>query len=321
MAESSIPLLSVKRLSKNFVSGGFLGKSFRAVCDVDLDVYIGETWGIVGESGSGKTTLARCSLRLIEPSDGAVCFDGQDLAALSPAALRIRRREFQMVFQDPFLSLNPVMTVGEIISEPFEIHRLAGRESRYRHVCELLQAVSLNESLASRRPSQLSGGQLQRVGIARALALKPRLLIADEPVSALDASVQLQILNLLGDLRKRQGLTLILVSHSLQAVNYLCTHISVMHQGRIVEQSEAARFFEKPRHPYSELLIESMPILDPLRQNRTFPRKKRSALPGDSLPGCSFYRLCRKRLAICEQQAPPLKECGPGIKVACFLYS
>jgi oligopeptide/dipeptide ABC transporter ATP-binding protein len=288
---------------------------------VDLEVAPGQVHGILGESGSGKTTLARCSVRLLEPSSGSVCFDGQDLATLSPSSLRAKRREFQMVFQDPYGSLNPAMTVEEILLEPLRVHRIGTRDSQSRQVRELLDAVLLSETLMKRRPAELSGGQQQRVGIARGLALKPRLLIADEPVSALDASVQAQILNLLAELKRRYELTLILVSHSLYAIHYLCTRVSVMHHGRIVEEAPSERFFQRPMHPYSRLLLASMPALDPRAGSIAPPMRENASPLSMNRSCCAFHPHCPQALSLCREQSPRLKEIGPGDRVACFLYS
>jgi ABC-type oligopeptide transport system ATPase subunit len=257
------PLLKVKVLRKDFfVPGRKHGSLFRAVDGVDLEIDAGETFALVGESGCGKTTLARCVLRLLEPSSGSIEFDGTDLHSLSPAALRRKRREFQMVFQDPLASLDPLMTVKEILLEPFQAQEMGTSRERAVWVEELLELAGLDPTLASRRPALLSGGQQQRVGIARALALKPRLLVADEPVSALDASVQVKILNLLADLQKRYQLTLFLISHSLPVVRYLATRLAVMRAGRIVEESPADSFFAGPNDPYSQALLGSTPVLD-----------------------------------------------------------
>jgi oligopeptide transport system ATP-binding protein len=274
-----------------------------------LDVYRGEIHGIAGESGSGKTTLARCSIHLLKPSSGSIRFGGVDLGELSAAALRAKRREFQMIFQDSFSSLNPAMTVKDILLEPLRIHKTGTRESQERRVRELLSAVSLEAALLRRRPAELSGGQQQRVGIARALMLKPELLIADEPVSSLDASAQAQILNLLADLHKHYELTLILISHSLPALFYLCTRISVMHFGRVVEQAPAARFFERPKHPYSQVLLKSGPAAC-----------ETGIAAAYSPAGCSFYPHCPQAMEICGQQTPTATTIGPGESVACFLF-
>ncbi len=317
MADS---LLKVRGLCKDFVRGGLLGEKIRVIEHVDMEVHAGDIRGIVGESGSGKTTFARCCLRLVDPSAGLVQFDGTDLGSLSHAALRAKRREFQMIFQSPFASLNPAMTVEEILIEPFQIYRIGNREYRNRRVRELMEAVSLNESLIGRRPAELSGGQQQRVGIARALALEPRLIIADEPISALDASVQAQILNLLAGLQKRYGLTLIVISHSLYALNYLCTGISVMYQGKIIEEAPAAQFFRNPKHPYSKVLYDSMPILDPLKRKSIHTAGRNAPAVTRPPSGCPFYPRCSLRFGMCTDQIPPLMEINPGERVACFLY-
>jgi len=316
----SAPILETSGLCKDFPASGLGRESTRALDHVDMEVLPGETRGIVGESGSGKTTLARCSLRLLEPSSGRTYFDGEDLTTLDGAALRRRRSEFQMVFQDPYASLNPGMTVEEILLEPLEVHEIGNREEQRRRVLGLMESVSLDERLLMRKPGELSGGQQQRVGIARGLALQPRLLVADEPVSALDVSVQAQILNLLSDVKRRYDLTLMLISHSLYVIHYLCTHVSVMFRGRIVEEAPSARFFEEPKHPYSRILLDSMPGVEPRRQ--TGPRNVREdfgSVPGDH-SGCAFYPLCPLKFDVCRKQIPPLKEMAPGEKVACFRY-
>ena len=318
---AAIPLLQIQSLCKNFPTGIFGGERVRAIDNVDMKVSADEVRGIVGESGAGKTTLARCSLRLIEPSCGAVKFNGQDLTALGPASLRAIRKEFQMVFQDAYASLNPAMTVEQILLEPLRIHRVGDKEYRRCRTRELLEAVSLSESLIHRKPGELSGGQQQRVGIARGLILNPRLVIADEPVSALDASVQAQILNLLADLKRQYELTLILISHSLNAIHYLCTHISVLYRGRLVEEAPAAVFFGEPKHPYSKTLLEGTPVLDPLARTPLHLAKMRPSSPADSQLGCAFHPYCPYRLPICAQQVPRLTEVHKGEKVACFLHS
>jgi oligopeptide/dipeptide ABC transporter ATP-binding protein len=316
-----MPLLKIQGLCKNFSSGNLRKKRVRVIDSVDMDVHAGEIRGIVGESGSGKTTLARCIMRLIEPSSGMVQFDGWDLASLRPAALRAKRKEFQMIFQDSFASLNPGMTVGQVLSEPLKIHAIGTGDFRDRRIRELLESVSLSTSLIHRKSSELSGGQQQRLGIARGLALKPRLLIADEPVSALDPSVQAQILNLLGDLKRQHNLSLILISHSLHAVHYLCTHVSVLYKGRLVEEAPAPGFFREPKHPYSRILLESMPVLEPFKKNRASASPNMDPSSASALSGCTFYAHCPHRLPLCTEQFPPLSEISPGEKVACFLYA
>jgi oligopeptide/dipeptide ABC transporter ATP-binding protein len=313
-------LLRVKDLCKDFPAGGPWRKSTRALDGVDLRVGAGEIWGIAGESGSGKTTLARCTVKLMEPSSGSVFFDGQDLAALQGAELRRKRREFQMVFQDPYASLNPRLTVAEIVAEPLEVHEEGTPRERAFRVRELLAAVALDESLLKKKPPELSGGQQQRVGIARGIALRPRLLVADEPVSALDVSVQAQVLNLLADLKKSRDLTLILISHSLYAIRYLCAHISVMYRGRIIEEAACEEFFSHPRHPYSQALLAAMPVLDPIR-GRIIPLPKADAeLESGRARGCGYRDRCPRRFSRCAEQVPPLAEIAPGQKAACFLY-
>ncbi len=312
------PLLRICGLHKEFRVAG--GERLRAVSGADLEVYPGETIGLVGESGCGKSTLARCALRLLEPTSGAVSFDGVDLLALSPANLRRKRREFQMVFQDPLASLDPRMTVGQIIAEPLEVHGLGSRDERDEQVRRLMAAVALDPGQAGCRPSALSGGQQQRVGIARALALEPRLVVADEPVSALDASVQAQILNLLIELQKRFSLTLILISHALAVVHYLCTRVVVMYLGRIVEEAPAADFFRRPLHPYGQLLLSSMPGLDlGSRPLRVAPAGEMPS-PIDPPCGCGFHPRCPQVMPECREQAPGLEARMPHRKVACLLY-
>jgi oligopeptide/dipeptide ABC transporter ATP-binding protein len=317
------PLLEVRGLHVKFATGLWhSGRAVHALAGIDLAVQPGETLGLVGESGCGKTTLARCILRLQEPTEGTVLFDGCDLSRLAPGELRVRRREFQMIFQDPFTSLDPRMTISEILAEPFEVHGLLDAAGRTERARELLNEVALEPGLLARRPSELSGGQQQRVAIARSLALKPRLLVADEPVSALDVSVQAQILNLLAELRQRHGLTLILISHSLPVVCYLCSRVAVMYLGCIVEEAATDEFFTTPQHPYSQALIDSVPGLELNGENPGKP-----ALGGDvpspaARPsGCPFHPRCPKVFARCREEVPPLASHRPGSKVACFLYS
>jgi oligopeptide/dipeptide ABC transporter ATP-binding protein len=308
------PILKVRQLSMVFRSGGIgRAKSIRALDGVDLELGRGETLGLVGESGCGKTTFARCALRLLEPTAGFIFFEGTDLMILSPAELRRKRREFQIIFQDPFASLDPRMTIRQILAEP--------RRDREAWIEDLLDSVALDPSLSDRRPALLSGGQQQRVAIARALALKPRLLIADEPVSALDASVQAQILNLLADLQRRLDLALMLISHSLPVVHYLCDRVAVMYLGRIVEEARADTFFREPKHPYSRALLESMPRMD-LTQMREKP-----SLPGEipspvnPPPGCAFHPRCSQAWDRCQREVPELEVIEEKNKVACFLYT
>ena len=313
------PLLKIVGLRKEFT--GEPGRPLRALDGVDLEVFPGETLGLVGESGCGKTTLVRCAFRLIEPTAGRVLFDGVDLAALSTADLRRRRREFQIIFQDPLAALDPRMSVGEILAEPLEVHGLGSRAEREGRVRELLEAVALDAGLVHARPASLSGGQQQRVGIARALALRPRLIVADEPVSALDASVQAQILNLLAELQRRYGLTIILVSHSLAVVHYMCARIVVMYLGRIVEDAVAGEFFREPLHPYGQLLLRGVPGAK--SEAGLSPDIFGGELPSALNPpsGCAFHPRCSRVHPRCRHETPALIECSPGVKVACFLYT
>jgi len=313
-----VPLLRLERLCREFGSGR--GR-IRALADIDLEVCPGETLGIVGESGCGKTTLARCAVRLLEPTSGTIEFDGQDLRRLAPSALRRKRREFQFVFQDALASLNPRMTVREILLEPYQAHVLGRREERKEWVSGLLRAVALDDGLADRHPGDLSGGQQQRVGLARALALRPRLLIADEPVSSLDASVQAQILNLLADLQKSFGLTLILISHSLAVVHYLCTRVVVMYLGRIVEDAPAEVFFDRPRHPYSRLLLATSPGLAPGQSVPSVTPAGEIPSPSSPPPGCPFHPRCPQVLERCRSLRPQLAAEENRARVACFLYT
>ncbi|MBN1569991.1 MAG: ABC transporter ATP-binding protein [Acidobacteria bacterium] len=316
-----VPILELHSLCKDYVSGSCPGNSIRVVDNVDMKIETGEIRGIVGESGAGKTTLARCSLRLIEPSSGSAWFDGQDLAALNAAQLRARRKDFQMIFQDVYASLNPAMTVEQILLEPLQVHHVKDRNYGNGLIHEMLEAVSLSKSLISRRPAELSGGQQQRVGIARGLILKPRLVIADEPMSALDASVQAQMLNLLADLKKRYDLTLILISHSLPAIHYLCTHISVLYRGKLVEEAPGTVFFDRPRHPYSQALLDSAPLLDAKKPMRIRSMPAIDSFPLNTQTGCAFFDCCPYRLPICAREAPPLRYINSGEGIACFLYS
>jgi len=316
-------LLEIRGLRKDFGTGLLQGgRKVQALAGVDLVVPAGETVGVAGESGCGKTTLARCALRLSAPTAGSIHFDGQDLLDLPPAELRSRRREFQIVFQDPFASLDPRMTAAEILAEPLVIHGTGNREERAARMSELLREVGLDDSVAGRIPAQLSGGQQQRVAVARALMLRPRLLIADEPVSALDASVQVQILNLLANLRQSLGLTLILISHSLPVIRYLCTRVVVMYLGRIVEEDGVEEFFRGPRHPYSKALLESVPAMQPGRQRVKPVLRGEAPSPADPPPGCPFNPRCPQAWSRCRGERPALEpvQGTPAAKVACFLH-
>ena len=261
-----MPLLEVRHLVKEFSrKKGLFGKasSVRAVDDVSFAIERGETFGLVGESGSGKTTTGRCILRLIEPTSGEVLFDGRDVLALSRGDLRRARRDMQIVFQDPYSSLNPRMRVADIVEEPLIIHKLGSKAERRARVKELFALVGLNPDHLLRYPHEFSGGQRQRIGLARALALNPSLIIADEPVSALDVSVQAQVVNLLMDLQERLKLTYLFIAHDLRLVEHICGRVAVMYLGRIVEMGDTARIFAAPQHPYTKALLSAIPVPDP----------------------------------------------------------
>jgi oligopeptide transport system ATP-binding protein len=318
-------LLRADRVRKYFpvARGGLLpGQAVhvRAVDDVSLEVRTGETLGLVGESGCGKSTLGRCLLRLHELTSGAVTFDGQDISGLSRRALRPLRREMQMVFQDPYASLNPRKRVGTIIGEPLRIHRQGDRAAVRRRVGELMDLVGLSPEHVNRYPHEFSGGQRQRVGVARALALHPRLIIADEPVSALDVSIRAQVINLLDDLQDALGLTYVFIAHDLGVVRHVSDRIAVMYLGKIVELSPAEELYERPVHPYTEALLSAVPVPDP----DLSAVRERIVLEGDvpspvaPPPGCRFAPRCRYATDVCRVDEPPLVPHGPtGHLAAC----
>jgi oligopeptide/dipeptide ABC transporter ATP-binding protein len=316
-------LLEIEGLAKEYpVRRGFLQRTLgmvRAVDGVDLTLRRGECLALVGESGSGKTTLGRCAVRLIEPTAGRIAFDGEDLLALRGGALRRRRRRFQMIFQDPYDSLDPRQRVGAAVAEPLAIHTPLDRAGRAHRVGELLEMVGLAPDLAGRYPHELSGGQRQRVGIARALAAGPDLLVADEPVSSLDVTVRAAVLDLLADLRERLGLTLLLISHDLAAVERLADRVAVMYLGRIVEIGGRRDVLLRPLHPYTVSLLSAVPRPEPGR------RRSRIVLPGDPPspleppPGCPFHPRCPIARPRCAEERPSLDTAGEGgHRAACF---
>jgi oligopeptide/dipeptide ABC transporter ATP-binding protein len=310
-------LLEIDHLVKEFPAGR---ARLRAVNDVSLGVARGETLGLVGESGSGKTTLGRCAIRLLDPTSGRVSVDGTDLATLKPSALRQFRRRMQIVFQDPYGSLNPRMKVGDAVREPIEVHRLApGKGAARDRVAALFSEVGLDPSYVDRYPHELSGGQRQRVGVARALSVEPELLVLDEPVSALDVSVQAQVLNLLADLRRRRSLTYLFVGHDLAVVRHMADRVAVMYLGRLMEVATAAVLYDRPSHPYTRALLSAAPVPDPAA------RRSRIVLPGDPPSpvrppsGCPFHTRCfhPRKDQRCVAERPELRPIAAGQVAAC----
>ena len=320
----SPPLLSVRGLSKEFpIRGGILNRTqgnVRAVTDVSFDVAAGETLAVVGESGCGKTTTGRCILRLIEPSTGTITFDGIDLLALRGTELRKMRRHIQLVFQDPYASLNPRMTIGDTVKEGLIIHQLAEGAAADARVQSLLDEVGLRREWARRYPHEFSGGQRQRVGIARALAVQPKFIVLDEPVSALDVSVQAQVINLLQDLQRDRGLTYLFIAHDLGVVEHLATRVAVMYLGRIVELATADVLFTSPIMPYTQALLSAIPLPDPLAPRDRIVLEGDPPSSANPPPGCVFHPRCfhPAKDAACTQVVPVLEEKAPGHWAACI---
>ena len=292
----------------------------KAVEDVSLTVAAGEAVGLVGESGCGKTTLGRAVLRLIEPTGGTVRFDDEDITRLSAKELRARRRQFQMIFQDPFSSLNPRLTVGQSIGEALDIHRLTPNPAaRTVRIGELLRSVGLVPEHAERYPHEFSGGQRQRIGIARALAVQPRLIVCDEPVSALDVSVQAQVINLLQDLQRDHGLAYLFISHDLAVVEHLCQRVVVMYLGRVVEVGETRAVCRAPKHPYTQALLSAVPVMDPDSKRQRIVLGGDVPSPINPPSGCPFHPRCPVAEARCRIELPALREVTPGRFAACHL--
>ena len=319
-----MPLLEVRNLKVHFpVKHGVFSRVnawVKAVDDVSLTVAPGETVGLVGESGCGKTTLGRAIIRLLEPTAGSVTFEGEDITTLEGAALRERRRRFQMIFQDPVGSLNPRMTVGQIIGEALDIHHLvADEQARTERIGRLLKDVGLDPQHAQRYPHEFSGGQRQRIGIARALAVEPKLIVCDEPVSALDVSVQAQIINLLQDLQREHGLAYLFIAHDLAVVEHISHRVVVMYLGKVVESAVSKVIINAPKHPYTQALLSAVPVVDP------DSKRQRIVLPGD-VPspinppsGCPFHPRCPVAEARCKTEVPALREISPAHFAACHL--
>jgi peptide/nickel transport system ATP-binding protein len=322
--ESGQPLLSVRHLVKHFpVTGGLRDKKgvVRAVEDVNFDIYPGETLGLVGESGCGKTTVGRLILQLEAPTSGEILFEGNDLAKTSAAELKAVRRKVQVIFQDPYSSLNPRMTVGQIIGEPLHVYKLAsGRQAQEARVAQLLEQVGLRPEMAARYPHQLSGGQRQRVGIARALAMEPSFIVCDEAVSALDVSIQGQIINLLEDLQRRLGLAYLFIAHDLAVVRHISMRVVVMYFGRIMEVADRDTIYREPLHPYTKVLLDAAPVPDPAVEKGRAPRLIKGELPSHLAPpaGCVFNTRCPIADEECRKVVPPLREVQPGHLAACI---
>lgn len=316
-------LLQVENLTKHFPAGGDSlqrsGNIVRAVDGISLHVREGESLGLVGESGCGKSTAARAILRLVEPTSGRVTYQGNDILKLPYPALRALRKELQIIFQDPFASLNPKRRVKDILREPFVIHGIRNEQQIAERIDWLLQRVGLSAEHAGRFPHEFSGGQLQRLGVARAIALNPRLVVADEPVSALDVSIRAQVLNLLLDLKETMKIAFLFISHDMAVVEYFCDRVAVMYLGKIVEMADSRALYTSPRHPYTEALLEAIPRLESGR------REKRKIVRGDlptpaNVPGgCAFHSRCPLKEKECETRVPQLKEIAPGHFAACHL--
>jgi len=318
------PLIKVENLKKYFpVKGGVLSKTIgwvRAVEDVSFHISKSETLGLVGESGCGKTTVGRSILRLIEPTSGMIVFEGVDLCSLGKKEMRAMRRQMQIIFQDPFASLNPRMTVASIVGEPLTIHKVARGQEKQERVAELLRRVGLQPEHMSRYPHEFSGGQRQRIGIARALALNPKLIVGDEPVSALDVSIQAQVINLLEDLQDEFHLSYLMIAHNMSVVQHICDRVAVMYLGRVAELAANAELYSNPLHPYTVALLSAVPVPDPTRKKERIVLEGDVPSPANPPPGCYFHPRCPRRFELCSARTPKLIDVGNEHYVACFLH-
>ncbi|GGD79428.1 ABC transporter ATP-binding protein [Paenibacillus nasutitermitis] len=317
------PLIEVKGLKKAFaVKKGFLGttKYLRAVDGISFAINKGETFSLVGESGCGKSTTGRLVTRLLRPNDGEVWFKGQNISHISDNQMRPLRKDMQMVFQDPYASLNPRMKVKDLVAEPLLIHTKLTTKERDKLACELLETVGLSSFHVERYAHEFSGGQRQRIGIARALSVRPSLIVADEPVSALDVSIQSQVLNLLQDLQEEYGLTYLFISHDLSVVEHISDRIGVMYLGSLVETADKDTLYERPLHPYTKALLSSVPVPDPSLKKERIILKGDIPSPVDPPSGCRFHTRCPSCMEICKQHVPVFQEVEPGHEVACHLF-
>lgn len=316
---SKSPLVRVRNLKKYFKVGD---RNLKAVNGVNLDIYPGETVGLVGESGCGKSTAGRTMIRLYEPTEGEVLFDGKNICKHSVHEMKKVRRKMQMIFQDPYASLNPRMNIRDIIGEPLDIHKIASGSERKARIEELLQLVGLNAEHMNRFPHEFSGGQRQRIGIARALAMEPQFIVCDEPISALDVSIQAQVVNLLKDLQSKIGLTYLFIAHDLSMVKYISDRVLVMYLGNMVELADSETLYSNPHHPYTQALLSAVPVPDPEVEKKRMRIVLEGDVPSPLNPpsGCVFRTRCPKAMPRCAEKMPKWNEIKPGHCVACHLY-